>query len=159
MGCKTNTDGQMITCRRTNSEDKDFQALVKELDKELGVIDGKDHSFYDQYNKIDGIKYAVVAYDNGIPVGCGAIKEFSPQEMEVKRMYVPTERRGRGIATIVLMELENWAKELGYRKCVMETGKRQPDAVQLYTKNGYEVIPNYGPYIGVENSVCFEKAL
>jgi len=48
---------------------------------------------------------------------------------------------------------------LGYRKCVMETGKRQPDAVQLYTKNGYEVIPNYGPYIGVENSVCFEKAL
>jgi hypothetical protein len=55
--------------------------------------------------------------------------------------------------------LEAWAKELQYKKIVLETGKRQVDAVQLYLKNGYQIIPNYGQYVGVENSVCFEKVL
>ena len=149
----------MITCTRTNSDDFDFQILVKELDAELRIKDGDQHGFYSQYNKIDNIKYVVVAYDDNEPVGCGAIKEYSHKAMEVKRMYVPSGKRGLGIASIVLKELENWASELNYKKCVLETGKRQPDAIALYTKNGYEIIPNYGQYEGVENSVCFEKNL
>ncbi|HTB31063.1 MAG TPA: GNAT family N-acetyltransferase [Bacteroidia bacterium] len=147
----------MITCIRTNTEDFDFQILVKELDEELSILDGKDHSFYSQYNKIDAIKYIIVAYDNDTPVGCGAIKEYAPDTMEIKRMYVVPHKRGKGIASIILNELENWAQELNYKKCVLETGKRQPDAIALYTKNGYTPIPNYGQYEGVENSVCFGK--
>lgn len=149
----------MITCTRTNSEDLDFQILVKELDAELKILDGNDHGFYSQYNKIDAIKYAIVAYDVDTPVGCGAIKEYEPGTLEIKRMYVVPHKRGQGIASIILKELENWAQELGYQKCVLETGKRQPDAIQLYTKNGYTPIPNYGQYEGVENSVCFGKGL
>ena len=148
-----------ITCKRTNSEDAGFQQLVKELDIELGLRDGNEHSFYAQFNKIDMIKHAVVAYDNETPVGCGAIKEYSADAMEVKRMYVPPAKRGKGIAATVLAELETWAKELHYKKCVLETGKRQPEAIGLYTKKGYKIIPNYGQYINVENSVCFEKIL
>ena len=79
--------------------------------------------------------------------------------MEVKRMYTLPDFRGKGIATIVLQELEKWAKELRMEKCMLETGKRQPEAIALYTKNGYRLIPNYGQYAGVENSVCFEKLL
>lgn len=149
----------MITLTRVNSTDKDFQKLVNELDGELAIRDGKDHSFYHQYNKIDAIKYAVMAYNAAIPVGCGAIKEYEPGVMEVKRMYVPLDARGKGVATIVLRELEAWAKELGYAKCVLETGKKQPEAIALYTKNKYMLIPNYGQYKGVDNSVCFEKVL
>ena len=149
----------MITCRRTNSEDFDFKILVKELDAELKIVDGTEHGFYSQYNKIDSIKYVIVAYDDNTPVGCGAIKKYSPEAMEIKRMYVVPHKRGLGVATIVLIELENWAKELNYKKCLLETGKRQPDAIALYTKNGYELIPNYGQYEGVENSVCFGKGL
>jgi GNAT superfamily N-acetyltransferase len=149
----------MITLTRVNSTDKDFQKLVNELDGELAIRDGKDHSFYHQYNKIDAIKYAVMAYNAAIPVGCGAIKEYEPGVMEVKRMYVPLDARGKGVATIVLRELEAWAKELGYAKCVLETGKKQPEAIALYTKNKYVVIPNYGQYKGIDNSVCFEKVL
>jgi putative acetyltransferase len=149
----------MIQCIRTNAENADFQKLVRELDAELGVRDGADHSFYDQFNKIHNIKYAVVAYDNGTPVGCGAIKEYSPDTMEVKRMYVPIERRGKGIATIVLKMLEQWAADLKYEKCLLETGKRQPEAIELYKKNGYRVVANFGQYENVENSVCFEKKL
>lgn len=149
----------MITCIKTNSENEDFQKLVKELDKDLKIRDGEDHSFYAQFNKIDKIKYAIVAFDNEIPVGCGAVKEYSQDTMEVKRMYVLINRRGQGIASTILRELEQWAIELNYRKCVLETGKKQPEAIELYKKNGYKIIPNFGQYENVENSVCFEKIL
>ena len=149
----------MITCIRTNSENKDFQKLVAALDTDLKIRDGEEHGFYSQFNKIDKIKYVIVAYEHEMPVGCGAIKEFSADSMEVKRMYVPPELRGKGIASIVLSELEKWAKELGCKRCLLETGKRQPEAIRLYTKNGYNIIPNFGQYENVENSVCFEKEL
>jgi putative acetyltransferase len=149
----------MIHCIRTNSENKYFQELVKLLDKDLSFRDGADHSFYSQFNKIDKIKYAMVAFDDELPVGCGAVKELSTDAMEVKRMYVLPERRGEGIATIILNELERWTSELKYPKCRLETGKKQPEAIALYEKTGYKRIPNYGQYEGVENSVCFEKIL
>jgi GNAT superfamily N-acetyltransferase len=148
-----------MTIIRTNSENKDFIELVKLLDANLAIRDGKDHSFYAQYNKIDKIKYVVVAYENNKPIACGAIKDFAPQVMEVKRMYTLPENRGKGIAQKLLTELETWAKELSYAKCILETGKKQPEAIQLYKKSGYKIIPNYGQYIGIENSVCFEKEL
>ena len=150
---------KMINCIRTNSENEDFRKLVGELDADLKFRDGEDHTFYAQFNKIDKIQYVIVAYDNYMPVGCGAIKEYAQDAMEVKRMYVPAGRRGQGIATKVLAALETWATELSYKKCVLETGKRQPEAIALYRKNGYRRIPNFGQYENVENSVCFEKVL
>lgn len=149
----------MINLIRTDSDNPDFVALVKLLDADLARRDGADHSFYAQFNKIDKIRHVVLAYDNGTPVGCGAIKQFAPDAMEVKRMYILPEHRNKGIATIILSELERWAGELSYARCVLETGKRQPEAIELYKKNGYKVIANYGQYVGIENSVCFEKGL
>ncbi len=149
----------MIRIIKTDASQPDFKKLVEFLDADLAERDGEEHSFYDQFNKLHLIKYALVAYEKNIPVACGAIKEFEPNVMEVKRMYVTPEKRGKGIATKVLSALENWARDLGYQKCVLETGKRQPEAIALYTKNGYKIIPNYGQYAGIENSVCFEKFL
>jgi GNAT superfamily N-acetyltransferase len=149
----------MFQCTRTNSENNDFIALVKYLDADLAEKDGKDHSFYAQFNKIDKIKYVIVAFENDQAVGCGAIKEFDKDSMEVKRMFVLPEYRGRGIAKKILAELETWAKAMSYQKTILETGKRQQEALQLYQKFGYKIIPNYGQYIGIENSVCFEKML
>ncbi|MDR6805858.1 GNAT superfamily N-acetyltransferase [Dyadobacter sp. BE34] len=149
----------MIILRRTDSDDLDFKALVKLLDAELAERDGADHGFYAQFNKIDKIRHAVVCYENDRPIGCGAIKAFNDEAMEVKRMYVSPDGRNKGIATRVLTELENWANELGYAQCVLETGKRQPEAIALYEKNGYQRTENYGQYVGVENSVCFAKSL
>ena len=149
----------MITIKRTDSNDPEFRKLVRALDTDLSIRDGEDHSFYAQYNKIDAIKHAVVAYQGDEPVGCGAVKEFSADTMEVKRMYVPPEKRGLGIASLVLKELETWCRELNYKKAVLETGMKQPEAIALYKKNNYLVIPNYGQYANVENSVCFGKEL
>ena len=149
----------MLNCIRTTSHNPDFAALVVLLDADLRVRDGEEHAFYAQYNKTDAIKHVVVAYNDNVAVGCGAIKEFSGSATEVKRMYVVQNKRGTGIATAILQELEKWAAELKYSKCILETGKKQPEAIALYLKNGYTVIPNYGQYAGVENSVCFEKLL
>ena len=149
----------MIHIIRTNSDNGDFIELVQQLDKDLAKRDGEDHAFYAQFNKIDALKHAVVLYDNNQAVACGTIKEFNTESMEVKRMYTIPKYRGKGIGTKILIELENWANELTYKKCVLETGKRQPEAIALYKKNGYKLIPNYGQYAGVDNSLCFEKIL
>lgn len=142
---------------RTDSDSADFRELVALLDAELAVRDGAEHSFYAQFNKIDKIRCVVVAYENERAVGCGAFKEYSQGVAEIKRMYVREESRGQGIAGKILEELERWAKELNFSEYILETGLKQPEAIRLYQKNGYETIPNYGQYTGVENSVCMRK--
>ncbi len=149
----------MIEIRRTSSSDPDFIALVKLLDADLAERDGADHPFYAQFNKIDTLRHVVLACGETGPLGCGAIKEFGPQTMEIKRMYVAPESRNRGVGSMILSELEHWAKELSCTACVLETGKKQPEAIRLYSKNGYKIIPNYGQYAAVEKSVCFKKEL
>jgi len=149
----------MITIVRTTSDNQDFVRLVRLLDADLAIRDGEEHAFYAQFNKIDKLKHVVLAYENDIPVGCGAIKEYELKTVEVKRMYVLPESRNGGIATRVLSALEEWAGELSYARCILETGKKQPEAIALYKKNGYTPIPNYGQYANVENSVCFEKKI
>lgn len=149
----------MISILRTDATDPRFHALVHLLDEYLAEQDGDEHSFYDQYNQLDQIKYVVLAMENDIAVGCGAIKKFSEDAMEVKRMYVLPRERGRKIASRILVELETWTFDLGFRRCVLETGKRQPDAIRLYQTCGYTNIDNYGQYVGMENSICFEKKL
>jgi putative acetyltransferase len=144
---------------RTDSTNPDFTALVKHLDVYLAKMDGDEHAFYAQYNKVDLIKHVVILYENKIPIGCGAIKAYDTKSMEIKRMYTAPEGRKKGAATQILGELEKWAAELGYESCILETGKRQIEAISLYQKLGYQPIPNYGQYVGVENSICFEKKL
>jgi putative acetyltransferase len=148
-----------ITLIRTDSNNLNFQDLVKALDLDLRIRDGEDHAFFAQFNKIDMIKYVVVAFENEVAVACGAIKEYSAKVMEVKRMYVKEDKRGKGIASLVLQDLEKWCIELKFEKCILETGLAQPEAISLYTKNNYQRIPNYGQYEQVETSVCFEKRL
>ena len=149
----------MITLIRTDARHPHFIELVRELDADLAIRDGRDHDFYNQFNKIDMINYVVIAYEDDKPTGCGAIKEYNATTMEVKRMYTLPVSRGKGIASQVLSELEIWAKELNYKKCILETGKKQPEAIALYQKSGYKLITNYGQYAGIDNSVCFEKEL
>ncbi len=149
----------MLRFVRTNSENADFINLVKQLDAYLAIVDGDDHDFYNQYNNIDVLKHVVVAYLNHIPVGCGAFKEFNKTSVEIKRMYTNPEYRSKGIASKILKALEVWSNELGYKSCILETGIRQLEAVQFYKKNDYLLIPNFGPYENVENSLCFKKKL
>ncbi|WP_202703419.1 GNAT family N-acetyltransferase [Flavobacterium sp. UGB4466] len=149
----------MISLKRTNSDDTDFKNLVVLLDQDLKIRDGEDHDFYNQFNKTDLIKHVVVFYENDIAVGCGAFREKEKDTVEIKRMFVHPDFRKRGIASQVLAELERWAKEIKYSNTILETGKNQPEAISLYQKLGYTIIPNYPPYEKMDNSVCMKMTL
>ncbi len=149
----------MIKTIRTSSGNKDFIDLVKYLDADLAIRDGNEHRFYAQFNKLDKIKHAIVLFENDKAICCGAMKEYNEETVEIKRMYTLSERRGKGYASKVLAEIELWATEFSYKRSILETGKKQLEAIELYKKNGYHIIPNYGQYAGIENSVCFEKLI
>ena len=149
----------MIKIIRTTPENADFQKLIALLDIDIQERDGEDHVFFAQFNKTDNIKNAIVIYDDQIAVGCGAFKFYKEDVAEIKRMYVDPKTRGKGIASKILIELESWAREENYTSCILETGHKYPEAVALYKKNGFVITENYGQYIGVADSICFQKDL
>lgn len=144
---------------RTNAKNKDFIALVRDLDDFLAITDGDEHAFYDQFNTLDRIDHVVVLYTEGEAVSCGAIKKFDETGVEIKRMFTRKDFRGRRLAESVLESLEQMARDLGYTRCTLETGIRQTAAIALYERCGYKPIPCYEPYKDMPNSVCFEKEL
>ena len=149
----------MLILQRTDSQHPALKELIPLLDRYLAEMNGEAQTFYGQFNSLAVIPHFVVAQQEGHPVGCGAMKEIELGTVEIKRMFVLSEARGLRIGSQILTELETWALELGYRRTVLETGKIQSEAVRLYERSGYQVIPNYGQYAGVETSVCFQKAL
>ena len=144
---------------RTNSTNREFRELVSRLDADLAVRDGEEHAFYHQFNGLEGLDRAVVCFQEGQALGCGALKVFDPDTVEIKRMFTDPQARGKGIAATVLKELERWAADDGFTRMVLETGLRNPEAIGLYEKHGYRRIANFEPYVGVANSVCFEKLI
>ena len=149
----------MVTIIRTDSDNPDFRSLVALLDADLARRDGDEHAFYAQFNKVDALKHVLVGMLGETPIACGAFKQYDHNSVEVKRMFVQPEHRGKGYAQQILRTLENWAAELNYTACILETGKKQPEAINLYERAGYHRIKNYGQYEHIENSVCMRKEL
>lgn len=144
---------------KTSSDNPHFHGLVAQLDAHFSPLNGDKDDFYMQFNTIDALKHVILAYQDGKLIGCGAIKAFSDTAMEVKRMFVVPELRGQGIASSILNHLENWVVALGYSETVLETLKSGVKVVAMYTKNGYEVIPNYGQYKSIDTSICLQKRI
>lgn len=149
----------MVSIIRTASSHKDFRELVRLLDLDLNTRYGSLQTMYDQYNTSESIETVVIAYVHQIPVGCGGFKPYDQTTAEIKRMYVKPEYRGQGIARRIIAELERWTQERGFSTVILETGRKQAEAIRLYTQNGYRQIENYAPYQGLTNSVCFTKTL
>ena len=101
----------------------------------------------------------VVVRDGERAVACGGICRFDDTRAELKRMYVVPEARGQGLGRLVLAELEERARGLGYAGIVLETGDRQPESVGLYVSAGFERMPCYPPYSERALSLCFQKRL
>lgn len=142
---------------RTTSDNPDFQNLTSELDDELCRIYNTNKEDYEEYNRITGLPTVVLAYENNITIACGCFKQFDAQCIELKRMFVKPEFRGKGIASRMANELEQWARELGYPTAILETGKSQPEAIALYRKLGYTDIPHFGEFPEESRSVCLGK--
>jgi len=145
--------------KRTTASDSDFKALVAALDTELWDELQEDQATYDQYNKVPDVQTAVVIYDKQVAVACGCFKVYNENTVEIKRMFVTKSYRGNGLSKIVLSALESWALEESYTFAILETSIHFTAAKKLYLSNGYNIIPNYGQYAGLEESVCMRKTL
>lgn len=141
---------------RTNSENPDFKRLTRLFDDYLVDIDGEEKDFFASYNNVY-IDTVLVVYENGEAIGCGGFKPYDDTTAEIKRMFVLPEKRGKGLSKMILKAIEDWAAEFGYNSYILETSPQLEPAIALYKKSGYEMIPNFGQYIGVENSVCMQK--
>lgn len=149
----------MIQLQRTTSDHPSFRKLIVKLDVYLAEINGESHDFFQQHNTLEQIRHVLIAAYENESAGCGAMREFDRETMEIKRMYVLPEFRRKGIASQLVVALEAWAVEMGYRRCILETSVLMEDAVKTYCSLGYQPISNYGPYLDVESSRCFEKIL
>ena len=154
-----NDQNQSSTFYRTTNEYADFRQMVNALDEDLLIRNGETQHLYHQYNKIDHINHAMVVYAGIKPVGCGCFKRSDDETVEIKRMFVLPEMRGKQLAAQLLQELEQWAIEEGFTKSVLETGVRQVEAIRLYTVAGYVRTENYAQYFGMEDSICYRKEL
>ncbi len=144
---------------RTNSNHPDFKKLVIELDNDLRSRYKELQDVYDQYNAVPDLPTVVLVYENDIAIGCGCFKPFDETSVEIKRMFVSEIKRGTGVASFIIHELETWAKELGFTHAVLETGDKQFEAIRFYKREGYVVTENYGQYIGMSTSICMKKNL
>lgn len=144
---------------RTTSDNADFRQLITLLDRDVRARYGDLQDEYDKYNIIPFIETVIVVYIQGVPIACGCFKSFDENTIEIKRMFVHPDHRGKGISRSVLRSLEEWAREFGCSYSILETAIKQPEAIGLYKSAGYKVIDNYGPYVNMSNSICFKKRL
>ncbi len=143
---------------RTNSQNQEFKRLVQSLNLDLARRDGKTHPL-SQFNDISNLNYVVLALKNDKAIGCGAISKYNFNSMEIKRMYVSPETRGQRVGEKILSELEDWSKELGYSRCILFMGSKQPEAGKLYRRNNYNSIEKYGILKDIPDSICLSKDL
>lgn len=144
----------------TDGENSDFIELCHALDGFLNELVGGEEkrAEYIPYNRLDDIHDVFIAYDD-IPVGIASFKKYDDECAEVKRVFIKREYRGRGISNKLMELVENTAKKQGYRYMILESGEPLVAAMALYRKLGYKVIPNYGQYVNMSDSVCMKKSL
>jgi GNAT superfamily N-acetyltransferase len=101
----------------------------------------------------------LLALDDGVVVGHAALRPLDAGGYEVKKVYVVPEARGRGLSRTLMAEIESVARELGATVLPLQTGPKQLEAIGLYEALGYVRIGPFGPYIGLDSMVFFEKEL
>lgn len=151
----------MTEFKRTDGKDKDFiencRLLDMDLDRRVGKKIKRDK--YKKFNRIDEIQQAIVVYEGNKAVGGGAIRRYNDEDIELKRVFVHAEYQGQGIGSKLVSLLIEWAEELGYQRMILETGELLAESCAVYKKLGFQVIPNYGPYVDMEESLCMAKEL
>ena len=142
-----------VRCDGTNEDFiENCRLLDEDLDRRVGRVIKRDK--YTQFNQLDKIHEAIVVYQDGKPIGGGAIRPYDETAIELKRVFVRPEGQGHGIGTELVSKLIGWARELGYQRMILETGDLLTESVHVYSKLGFRKIPNYGAYADMPESLC-----
>lgn len=148
-----------VVLKETVNENPDFLMLCGELDEFLNQAIGgeKKREKYKKFNHADTMDYVVVVYDNGEPVGCGALRKYSEREIEIKRVFVREASRGQHIGGMILEALLLQAEKMSFQRMILETGVFLSASVCLYQQYGFEETENYGPYRDMPESLCMGR--
>ena len=146
---------------RTDGKNEDFIEHCRLLDMDLDRRVGRQikREKYQKFNQLDEIREAIVVYDHGRAVGGGAIRRYDDENIELKRVFVHNEYQGQGIGSRLVSLLIEWAAELGYRRMILETGELLAESCAVYKKLGFAVIPNYGPYADMPESLWMAREI
>lgn len=146
---------------RTTGKNEDFIENCRLLDLDLDRRVGRQikREKYQKFNRLDEIKEAIVVYDEDKPIGGGAIRRYDDDTIELKRVFVHNDYQGQGIGSKLVSLLMEWAAELGYRRMILETGELLAESCAVYKKLGFEIIPNYGPYVDMPESLCMGRSI
>ena len=140
----------------TDGNNEEFHQFYLETEDYYSSIVGgkKNREGFIPYNLSESISDVLLAYMDGVAVGCAGLKKYNDSDVEIKRVWVEPDYRGRHIATELMDRIEDKAREIGFKRAVLQTRPIMEDAVGLYEKRGYELIGNYPPYDKLEGAIC-----
>ena len=141
----------------TNEKDERFIELTKELDNEYFQIHGDKVLKYQECNDLKDPHIVMLALNWGKPIACASFKLFDKDTIEIKRVYVKKRYRKKGIAYKLVKQLEKLAMEENFKYSVIETGKENIAAINLYKKLDYEIVDNFGIFEGDDLCICMKK--
>lgn len=150
----------LFQIEKTSGQSKELARLIATLDDDLRERygDAKIHGIDLENADHDGIIFFMGTYGKQA-VCCGALRPYDSRRVEVKRMFVKKEYRGKEFSKKLYRHLEQTAREMGFKSIILETGKKQFEAHGLYKKMGFSPIEKFGEYVIDENSLCFAKEL
>lgn len=150
-----------ILFRWTDGNSKDFhQFYVKTESYYSSIVGGVDNrKSFVPYNISASISHVLIAYLNDTAIACAGLKHYSNKDAEIKRVWVEPEYRRRHIAQSLMKLIEEKAKEIGYKRTILQTREIMADAICLYESIGYKRIINYPPYDKLSEAVCLAKEL
>lgn len=147
-----------IEIKLSEPNSAEANALINELSETLAKITGRDGR--DSFSSSDVTvprSLFLIAYQDEQPVGCGALRPVNDETCEIKRMY--TREQNKGVGQRILAELEKGARDLKYKKIILETGIQNETAINFYLRNGYSICEKFGKYVGRPECVCFDKVI
>lgn len=140
-----------ITCN-------DAKLLLRELNSVLASITGADGTTHFQQNDVEQPRSVfLIAYIDGVPYGCGVLREINEESAEVKRVYA--RKNTHRLGQLIVQALEQEAVRYNYSNIFLETRIQNEHAIRFYEKCGYVHCPNYGVYKDNKNAYCFTKLI
>ena len=145
----------------TDGNNKEFQSFYQKTEEYYSKIVGgiENRKGFVPYNLSDKIEVVLLAYDGNNAVACAGLKRYSDTDVEIKRVWVEPEYRGKHIARDMMGKIEDKAREFGYKRTILQTREIMKDAVGLYERIGYSRIENYPPYDTLLGAICMAKEL